>query len=75
MLFYEARFTNATVVDDAIRLVSKKSEEKVKSSTGNTNEDNKESNELDYDEGKDQIEEKQAEVSEEIITTTTNQVF
>jgi hypothetical protein len=40
--------TNATVVDDAIRLVSEKSNEKLRSSSGNSNEDDKsKSNELD----------------------------
>jgi hypothetical protein len=39
--------TNATVVDDAIRLVSEKSNEKLRSS-GNSNEDDKsKSNDLD----------------------------
>jgi hypothetical protein len=46
--------TNATVVDDAIRFVSQKSKEKIKSS----NEvDKEESKEPDYDEDKDQLEE------------------
>jgi hypothetical protein len=40
--------TNATVVDVAIRLVSEKSNEKLRSSSGNSNEDDKStSNELD----------------------------
>jgi hypothetical protein len=55
--------TNATVVDDAIRFVSSnKSEERLKQSTpfSNTNEGNKEeSNEPDYDEDEDQLEEEQ----------------
>jgi predicted transcriptional regulator len=53
--------TNATVVDDAIRFVSQKSSEKLKSSSSsNNNEDEKEeSEEPDYDEDKDQLEEKQ----------------
>jgi hypothetical protein len=64
--------TNATVVDDAIRLVSQKSREKSKSSTNN-NEDNKESHEPDYDKDEDQLEEeKQEEKTGEI---TTNHVF
>jgi hypothetical protein len=62
--------TNATVVDDAIRFVSFKSREELKSS-GNSNEDDKESNELDYSEDKDQLEEEQEEEMEE----TTNMVF
>jgi hypothetical protein len=63
--------TNATVVDDAIRFVSQKSKENLKSS-GNSNEDDKEeSNEPDYDE-----EERQEEETGEIpMTTTTNHVF
>jgi hypothetical protein len=52
--------TNATVVDDAIRFVSGKSKEKLKSSPRNNNEDDKEeSNERNYDE--DQLEEEQEE--------------
>jgi hypothetical protein len=65
--------TNATVVDDAIRFVSEKSKERMKSSD-NTNEKEKESKEPDYDEDKDQIEEEQEEEAGE-ITTTINQVF
>jgi hypothetical protein len=43
--------TNATVVDDAIRFVSQKSEEKLKSSfSNNSDKDTKESNEPDYNE-------------------------
>ena len=58
--------TNATVVDDAIRFVSQKSKESLKSSTEDGTE---ESNEPDYDE--DQLEEEQAQAAGEI----TNQVF
>jgi hypothetical protein len=65
--------TNATVVDHAIRFVSGKSRDKLKSSSSNNNDD-KESKEPDYDEDRDQIEEKQQEESEEIISTT-NQTF
>jgi hypothetical protein len=75
--------TNATVVDDAIRFVSEKSkdkdkEEQVKSSyspsDSSGNEDNKESEEPDYDDEKShKVEEKQEEETGEI--TTTNQVF
>jgi len=63
--------TNATVVDDAIRFVSQKSndKEKLKSSSSNTREESKEP---DYDEDQDQLEEEQEEESGEI---TTNQVF
>src|SRR5215217_3564177 len=59
--------TNATVVDDAIRFVSGKSKENLKSSTEDNNE---ESNEPDYDEDEDQLEEEKA--TEKI---TINQVF
>jgi hypothetical protein len=64
--------TNATVVDDAIRFVTQKSKEKLKSST---NEDDKEeSNESDCDDDKNQLEEKREEGTEE-ISSTTNLVF
>jgi hypothetical protein len=67
--------TNATVVGDAIRFVSQKSKEKLKS-TDSSNEDIKEeSNEPDYNEDKDQLEEKQEEESGEITAAITNQVF
>src|SRR5207248_9807301 len=61
--------TNATVVDDAIRFVSSKSNENVKLSSEG---DKGESNEPDYDEDKDQLEEEQEEETGEI---TTNEVF
>jgi hypothetical protein len=60
--------TNATVVDDAIRFVSK-SNEKLKSSSEG---DKEESREPDYDEDEDHLEEEQEEGSE---TNTINQVF
>jgi IS30 family transposase len=63
--------TNATVVDDAIRFVSRKSKEKGES-THSSNEDDKEAREPDYDEDKDQLEEEQDEETGEV---TTNQVF
>jgi hypothetical protein len=63
--------TNATVVDDAIRFVSSKSKQNLKSSA---EDDKEESNEPDYDEDKDQLEEEQEEETGE-ITGTTNQVF
>ena len=63
--------TNATVIDDAIRFVSSKSKENLKSSA-NDNEHDKESNEPDYDEDKDQLEGKQEEETGEM---TINQVF
>jgi hypothetical protein len=64
--------TNATVVDDAIRLVSQKSIDKAES-TDSGNEDDKETREADYDEDKDQLEEEQEEETGGI--TTTNQIF
>jgi hypothetical protein len=57
VLLYEIRFTNATVIDDAIRFVSQKCKENIKPS-GNSNKDEKESREPDYDEDEDQGEEK-----------------
>ena len=57
--------TNATVVDDAIRFVSAKSKENLKSS-------NNDKEEPDYDKHEDQLEEEQ---EEEIQETTVNQVF
>jgi hypothetical protein len=47
--------TNATVVDDAIRFVSDRSKDKLKSSSS-INEDEKESEEPNYDEDKGQLE-------------------
>ena len=58
--------TNATVVDDAIRFVSSRSNENVKSASEG---DKEESNEHDYDEDKDQLEEEQEKKSG-IITNT-----
>ena len=58
--------TNATVVDDAIRFVSSKSKEKLKSSS---EDDKEESREPDYDEDGDRLEE------EETGEPTINQVF
>ncbi len=63
--------TNATVVDDAIRFVSSKTKEKIKSSTEG---DKEESNEPDYNEDTDQLEEEQEEETGE-TTATINQVF
>ena len=62
--------TNATVVDDAIRFVSDRLKDKLKSSS-NSNDDNKESKEPDY-EYRDQSEEEQEGETGEV---TTNQVF
>ena len=63
-------FTDATVVDDAIRFVSQKSKENLKSSSEDDKEE--ESNEPDYDEDRDQLEEEQEEEMQEILT---KQVF
>jgi hypothetical protein len=64
--------TNATVVGDAIRFVSQKSQykETIKSASGKGDEE--ESNKPDYDEDQDQLEEEQEEETGEI---TINQVF
>ena len=71
MLFDEIDLlTNATVVDDDIRFVSHKSKENIKSSSCNEG-DKEESNEPDYDEDKDQLEEETGETSEAKI----NEVF
>ena len=63
--------TNATVVDDAIRFVSQKSKENLKSPT-NSNRDNMESREPDYDEDKDRLEEEQEEKTGEITTNNVS---
>jgi hypothetical protein len=66
--------TNATVVDDAIRFVSQKSQQGLESSHNN----NEESDEPDYDEDKGQLEEEQEdqeETGEAALATTTNAVF
>src|SRR5918995_2171840 len=62
--------TNAKVVDDAIRFVSK-SKDDLKLS-GNSDKNGKESNEPDYDENRDQL---KGEQEEETGETTTNCVF
>ena len=55
--------TNATVVDDAIRFVTQESKEKLKSSSANDSEyDKEESNEPDYAEDKDELEEEHEEL-------------
>jgi hypothetical protein len=65
--------TNATVVDDAIRFVSSKTKENLKSSTDG---DKEESNEPDYNEDKDQLEEEQEdETGTDEVVLTTNAVF
>ncbi len=71
--------TNATVVDDAIRFVTEKSEckEQVKNSSDSSSEDDKESKEPDYDdeESDKEGEEKQEEKIDEITSTTVNTIF
>jgi hypothetical protein len=63
--------TNVTIVDDAIRFVSK-SNENIKPS----NEDDKEEpNEPNYDEKEDKLEVKQEKQTREISAIITNQVF
>jgi Trp operon repressor len=64
--------TNATVVDDAIRFVSQKSNEKLMSSDNSNEGDKEDSNEPDYDENEDQLEEEHEGKNREI---TINQVF
>ena len=67
--------TNATVVDDAIRFVSSRTKENLKSSAAIYNDsehDKEESDEPDHYENGDQLEENQKEEADE---TTTNQVF
>jgi hypothetical protein len=65
--------TNATVIDDAIRFVSQKSIENIKSSSYNSNEDDKqEAKEPDYDQDRDLLEGKR---EEETDWVTTNEVF
>jgi hypothetical protein len=66
--------TNATVVDDAIRFVSDRQKEKLKSSANSNEDDKEESNEPDYNEDEDQLEEKQEEEIGE-TAATINQVF
>ncbi len=64
--------TNATVIDDAIRFVSQKSKEDLKSVSNGRSEDDNESKEPDYDEAEDQLEEEQEDQTGEI---TTNHIF
>ena len=61
--------TNGTVVDDAIRFVSEKSKQNLKPPSSSSNEDENESDELDYNE--DQLEEQEEDTRE----MTINQVF
>ena len=68
--------TNDKVVDDDIRFASfNKSKDKQKSFLDNSNQDDKESDELDYNDDKDQLEEEQEEKTGETARVTMNQVF
>ncbi len=62
--------TNAAVVDDAIRFVSSKTTE-----SSNSNGDDKKSNEPDYEEGEDLLEEPKEEKETGEAVLTTNAVF
>jgi hypothetical protein len=64
-------------VVDAIRLVSQKSNEKLKSLANDSEHDKEESNESDYDEDEDQLvnSNHQAKEGEEEEPATRNQVF
>jgi hypothetical protein len=64
--------TNAIVVDDAIRSVSQKSQDKQKIKSAISESDKEESNGSDNDEDKDQLDEEQEEETGDL---TTNQVF
>ena len=65
--------TNGVVVTDAIKFVQT-NKEKLRMSTKEDN-SGKESNESDYDEDKDQLEEKQEEEKGGLDQETTNQTF
>jgi hypothetical protein len=65
--------TNATVVDDAIRFVSQKSNDKLNSSTNSNEDEKEESKEPDYN--KDEVLEEKQQDEFGGITQTTNQVF
>jgi hypothetical protein len=67
--------TNATVVDDAISFVSsQKSNEDLRLSSNES--DKEESKEVDYDEGKDQLEEEQEwKTGEAPLVATTKHIF
>ncbi|MFL6470559.1 MAG: hypothetical protein ACJ71H_06890 [Nitrososphaeraceae archaeon] len=70
--------SNATVVDDAIRFVSSKSKENLKTASSSNSDEHKkeESKEPDYDEDdEDQLEEEQEEQQTTKMTPTTNAVF
>ena len=63
--------TYGVVITDAIKFVQTNKEKL----TNSKKEDDKKSNELDYDEDKDQLEEKQEEETGELKEDTTNQVL
>jgi hypothetical protein len=65
---------NATVVDYAIRFVSQKPEEKLKSASSNRDKSRKVSEESDYDEDQDQLEGEEEETGE-TSEATINEVF
>jgi hypothetical protein len=73
--FIYSSLTNATVVDDAIRFVSttSKHDEKIKSDGDKG--DKVESEESDYDEDKDQLEEEHEEETGQTTAAAINQVF
>ena len=64
----------ATVIDDAIRFASCKSQDKEKTKLA-VEGDKEELKEPDYDENRDQLEEKQEEQTGEVTGVTTNQIF
>jgi hypothetical protein len=64
----------ATVIDDAIRFASCKSQDKEKTKLA-VEGDKEESKEPDYDENRDQLEEEQEEKTGEMASTTTNHIF
>ena len=68
----QAGFTNATGVDDAIKFVSQKFKENLKPNNASRDDKEEESNEPDYDEDKDQLEEDQEDEAGEM---TINQAF
>ena len=62
------------MVNDAIRFVSQQSRQNLKSSSSNEG-DKEESNEPDYDEDKDQLEDEQGEKTREFISTTNHKSY
>ena len=67
--------TNGVVITDAIKFVQTNKEKLTTMSTNEEENGSKESKEPDYDEDKDQLEEKQEEETGELKEETTNQVF